>query len=159
MTMPDRSLPTILLIEDEVSDAALLRRGFEKTAVRNPIVHLKDGDEALAYLAGVGQYNDRAKYPLPVLILLDLKLPGMTGLQLLQWLRTQKEIRRIPVVVLTMDDSPSTVNAAYDLGANSYLVKPGDSEEIGKIVEAIQRYWIDLNEAPPLVIGAKNHGK
>lgn len=156
--MPDSSLPTILLIEDEASDATLLRRGFEKAAVRNPIAHLRDGDEALAYLAGVGQYNDRTKYPLPVLILLDLKLPGMTGLQLLQWLRTQKEIRRIPVVVLTMDDSASTVNAAYDLGANSYLVKPGDPEEIGKIVDAIQRYWIELNEPPPLVIGAKNHG-
>jgi CheY-like chemotaxis protein len=154
--MSDHSLPTILLIEDEASDATLLRRGFEKAAVRNPIVHLRDGDEALAYLAGVGQYADRTKHPLPILILLDLKLPGMMGLQLLQWLRTQKEIRRIPVVVLTMDGTAASVNAAYDLGANSYLVKPGDSGEIAKIAESIQRYWIELNEPPPLVIGAKN---
>ncbi len=154
--MADLSLPTILLIEDEASDATLLLRGFEKSKVLNPIVHLKDGDQALAYLAGVGQYGDRTKHPLPVLILLDLKLPGMTGLQLLQWLRTQKEIRRIPVVVLTMDDSPSSVNAAYDLGANSYLVKPGNPVHIAKMVDNIQHYWIELNEPPPLVMGAKD---
>jgi CheY-like chemotaxis protein len=152
--MANRSLPMILLIEDETSDATLLLRGFEKAQVANPIVHLKDGDQALAYLAGVGQYSDRTKHPLPVLILLDLKLPGMNGLQLLQWLRTQKEIRRIPVVVLTMDDTPTSVNAAYDLGANSYLVKPGNPEEIAKMVQIIQHYWIELNEPPPLVMGA-----
>lgn len=154
--MLDRSLPTILLVEDEPSDAALLLRGFAKAGVLNPIVHLKKGDEALAYLAGVGQYTNRTTYPLPVLILLDLKLPGMTGLQLLQWLRTQKEIRRIPVVVLTMERDSNTVNAAYDLGANSYLVKPGEPGEIVRIVEAIQRYWIELNEPPPLVMQAKH---
>ncbi|HET9742809.1 MAG TPA: response regulator [Terriglobales bacterium] len=154
--MSDRSLPSILMVEDEASDAILLLRGFEKAGVLNPITHLKNGDEALAYLAGIGQYVDRSKYPLPVLILLDLKLPGMSGLQLLQWLRTQREIRRIPVVVLTLDRSPSSINAAYDLGANSYLVKPGDPVEIAKVIEAIQRYWIELNEPPPLVMGAKN---
>lgn len=153
--MADRSLPTVLLIEDEASDVTLLLRGFERAQVLNPIVHLKDGDEALAYFAGVGQYSDRTKHPLPVLILLDLKLPGMTGLQLLQWLRTQREIRRIPVVVLTMDGTPSSVNAAYDLGANSYLVKPGDPAKIAKMVASIQHYWIELNEPPPLVMGAK----
>lgn len=154
--MTDHSLPTILLVEDEASDAALLLRGFAKAGVLNPIVHLKNGDDALAYLAGVGQYTNRTMYPLPVLILLDLKLPGMTGLQLLQWLRTQKEIRRIPVVVLTIERDSNTVNAAYDLGANSYLVKPGEPAEINRIVQAIQRYWIELNEAPPLVMQAKH---
>ncbi|HWH61543.1 MAG TPA: response regulator [Terriglobales bacterium] len=153
--MPNASLPTILLVEDEATDATLLLRGFRKARVLNPIVHLKDGDEALAYLAGVGHYSDRIKHPLPVLILLDLKLPGMSGLQLLQWLRLQKQIRRIPVVVLTIDDRAGTLNAAYDLGANSYLVKPGDPAQIGRVVESIQRYWIELNEPPPLVMGAK----
>ncbi|MBV9610399.1 MAG: response regulator [Acidobacteria bacterium] len=147
-------LGTILLIEDEASDAALIRRGFEKVKVLNPIVHMSNGDTALEYLSGTGEYKDRVKHPLPVLILLDLKLPGMTGLQLLQWRRTQKHVRRIPVVVLTMNEDPATINDAYDLGANSYLVKPGDAAHIMKVVETIQQYWVKLNEPPQLVMKA-----
>jgi CheY-like chemotaxis protein len=152
--MQTEILRTILLIEDEFADAALMLRGFEKARVMNPLVHLTNGDEALAYLAGVREYADRRKHPLPALILLDLKLPGMTGIQLLQWMRVQGEIRRIPVVVLTSDDNPDTIDAAYDLGANSYLVKPGNSAEIVRMVEAIQRYWVKLNELPQLVMRA-----
>jgi CheY-like chemotaxis protein len=153
--MSAESLRTILLIEDEASDAELLCRGFEKANVLNPIVHLRDGDAALGYLAGAGIYADRTKFPLPALILLDLKLPGMTGLQLLQWMRVQSEVRRIPVVVLTGDEDPATVNAAYDLGANSYLTKPGDPDRIARMVETIQRYWMELNEPPQLVMKAE----
>jgi CheY-like chemotaxis protein len=145
------ALGTILLVEDEPSDAAMLRRGFEKAEVLNPVVHLANGDDALAYLEGLGPYIDRVKYPLPVLILLDLKLPGLSGIQLLEWMRTRPEIRRIPVVVLTADSERGTVNAAYELGANSYLVKPADPANIVRIVEAIQQYWIQLNEPPYLV--------
>lgn len=152
--METESLRTILLVEDESADAMLLLRGFEKAEVLNPVVHLTNGDEALAYLAGVREYANRIKYPLPALILLDLKLPGMTGIQLLQWMRVQGEIRRIPVVVLTSDESLDTIDAAYDLGANSYLVKPGNTAEIARMVQAIQRYWIKLNEPPQLVMRA-----
>jgi CheY-like chemotaxis protein len=148
-------LPSILLIEDEPSDAALLCRAFEKADVLNPITHLKDGDTALAYLAGAGVYGDRSKFPLPALILLDFKLPGMTGLQLLQWMRVQPDVRRIPVVVLTADDDPKSVNAAYDLGANSYLVKPGDGAHVAAMVKTIQRYWMELNQPPRLIMRAK----
>jgi CheY-like chemotaxis protein len=153
--MADENLATILLVEDDASDAALLCRAFEKANVLNPIVHLKDGDSALGYLAGAGVYQDRSKFPLPALILLDLKLPGTTGLQLLQWMRVQPEIRRIPVVVLTSDEDPKTINAAYDLGANSYLLKTGDLDRIAYVVETIQRYWMDLNEPPQLVMRAQ----
>lgn len=149
-------LATILLVEDEESDAALLCRTFEKANVLNPIVHLKDGDAALGYLAGAGVYADRQKFPLPALILLDLKLPGTTGLQLLQWMRVQPEVRRIPVVVLTNDADPKTVNSAYDLGANSYLVKPGAPAHVARMVETIQRYWIELNQPPGLVLRTGN---
>lgn len=148
-------LATILLVEDEPSDATLLCGAFEKANVLNPIVHLKDGDAAFGYLAGVGAYRDRQNFPLPALILLDLKLPGMTGLQLLQWMRVQPEVRRIPVVILTSDDDPKTVDSAYDLGANSYLIKPGDPAHIIRMVEAIQRYWIELNQAPGLIMRAQ----
>lgn len=154
--MAEASLGTILLVEDEASDAALLRRGFEQAKVINPIVHLTNGDDALLYLEGRQQYSDRTKFPLPVLILLDLKLPGMTGFQLLQWMRTRSDIRRIPVVVLTADDASATINSAYDLGANSYLVKPGNAAAIAKMVNAIRQYWIDLNEDPKLVSSAEH---
>jgi len=153
--MVDRELPTILLVEDEESDVVLMRRAFEKVKVLNPIIQLRNGDEALGYLAGVGKFSNRIQHPLPALILLDLKLPGMTGLQLLQWMRSQRDLRRIPVVVLTMDEAPSTINAAYDLGANSYLVKPGKPEDVLRLVETIQHYWMKLNQPPPLVMGAE----
>jgi CheY-like chemotaxis protein len=152
--MVERALPTILLVEDELADATLLMRGFQKIGVLNPIVNLRSGDDALGYLSGTGDYADRVKFPLPVLVLLDLKLPGTTGLQLLQWMRTRRDVKRIPVVVLTMDEAPSTINAAYDLGANSYLVKPGNTNQIERTVKAIQAYWIELNEPPGLVMRA-----
>jgi CheY-like chemotaxis protein len=152
--LAEQALRTILLIEDEAADAQLLLRGFEKVGVLNPVIHLSNGDEALRYLAGKGEYKDRAKFPSPALILLDLKLPGMTGIQLLQWMRVQGELSRIPLVVLTADDGKETINAAYDLGANSYLVKPGKPGDIAKMVKAIQDYWITLNESPQLVMAA-----
>jgi CheY-like chemotaxis protein len=148
-------LPTILLVEDEKTDADLLRRAFAKAKVLNPIVLVSNGDEALAYLTATGKYSDRMKYPLPALILLDLKLPGLTGIQLLQWRRTQSHIKRIPVVVLTIDGSHATIEAAYDLGANSYLVKPGHSDEVTRMVQTIQSYWIEMNEAPQLVMATE----
>jgi CheY-like chemotaxis protein len=154
--LSDKTLRTILLVEDESADAALLIRGFKKAKVLNPIVHLTNGDDVLRYLAGVGEYADRRKHPLPALILLDLKMPGMTGIQILQWMRVQGEIKRIPVVVLTGDANPNTVDAAYDLGANSYLVKPGNAEEIAHMVQGIQRYWVSLNEPPQLVMRAEH---
>lgn len=153
--MAEHGLATILMVEDEATDAALVHRAFDKAHVLNPIIHLKNGDEALAYLAGVGKYGDRIEYPLPALILLDLKMPGMTGLQLLQWKRTNREARRIPVVVLTADEAPDTINAAYDLGANSYLVKPGSPEEVARLIETVQRYWMEMNQRPPLVMEAE----
>jgi CheY-like chemotaxis protein len=145
----------ILLVEDDAGDAALIRHAFEKNGVLNPIQHVSSGDTALAFLAGVNEYADRITYPLPVLILLDLKLPGMSGLELLRWLRTQRDIRRIPVVVLTTDDHPQTVNSAYDAGANSYLVKPGDRSHVIAMVKQVQQYWLRLNESPRLLMRAE----
>jgi CheY-like chemotaxis protein len=157
MTNEVKTPGTILLVEDDPGDAALMRRGFDKAGVINPIQHITHGDKALAYLAGVNEYADRTAYPLPVLILLDLKLPGMTGLEILRWLRTQRDLRRIPAVVLTMNEDPDTINAAYDAGANSYLLKPGDRKGIVEMINTIQQYWLRLNEPPQLVMRA--HGQ
>jgi CheY-like chemotaxis protein len=153
--MARQELGTILLVEDDPSDTTLLCRAFERARVLNPIKHMDNGDDALLYLEGRQQFTDRSLNPLPILILLDLKLPGMTGFQLLQWMRTRPEISRIPMVVLTSDNSPETINAAYDLGANSYLVKSGDPAQIQRIVGALNDYWIKLNEAPKLVTTAQ----
>ncbi len=150
--MSEKRLATILLVEDEASDADLICRGFAKAKVVNPIVHLRNGDDALAYLEGVGQYADRAKFPLPAFILLDLKLPGMKGLELLQWKRTRREVRRIPVVVLTSDRESATMDAAYDLGANSYLVKPGTRLRSSALWKQFSVTGLILTSRPSLLL-------
>jgi len=143
---------TILLIEDDAADANLLIRAFKKSGVANPIRHLRDGEDALAYFEGIGELADRGKNPLPILILLDLKLPRMSGLELLRWMRPRKHLRRLPVVILTGERDPSYMEAAYDLGANSYLIKSPKEEDVLRLVELIQQYWIGLNEPAPIVL-------
>ena len=143
-----------MLIEDEETDVLLIRRAFEQAGVENPIHTVMDGDDALARLEGIGPYEDRTKYPLPAFILLDLKLPGMHGLRLLRWIRSKRDLRLIPVVVLTNSIEAADVNAAYESGANSYLVKPADRNEIYRVVKVIQEYWLHHNVAPPLVLRA-----
>jgi CheY-like chemotaxis protein len=149
-------LRPILLIEDEQTDSLLIQRAFEKAGVQNPIQIVTDGDNALARLEGIGQYEDRVQYPLPAFILLDLKLPGMHGLSLLRWIRSRKELRLIPVVVLTNSADASDVKAAYEAGANSYLLKPANRDEIYRVIEVIQNYWLEHNVAPALVLRAGN---
>ncbi len=145
---------TILLVEDDSSDAELLIRAFKKAGVQNPIRHLDNGDAALFYLQGIDTYIDRDKNPLPALILLDLKLPGMSGLELLRWLRQQKNLRRIPVLILTSENDARLMDAAYDAGANSYLLKSVSPDEIERVVNLITNYWLNLNESP-LILARK----
>jgi len=146
---------TILLIEDDAADASLLIRAFKRSGVANPIRHLRDGEEALAYFEGIGDLADRDKNPLPILILLDLKLPRMSGLELLQWMRPRRHLRRLPVVILTSERDPTYMEAAYDLGANSYLIKSPKEEDVLGLVELIQKYWIGLNEPAPIVLESR----
>lgn len=154
--MNKAELQPVLLIEDEKSDVILIREAFERAGVQNPILSVSHGDDALAWLEGVGEYKDRTKYPLPAFILLDLKLPGMHGLQLLKWKRTRRNLRLIPVVVLTSSADPTDIKSAYEAGANSYLLKPADRKEIWRVVEIIQNYWLAHNVTPPLVMHAGN---
>ena len=154
MPMNQAELRPIMLIEDEQTDAVLIRRAFEHAGVQNPIHNVPDGDDALARLEGIGPYQDRIQYPLPAFILLDLKLPGMHGLRLLRWIRSKKDLRLIPVVVLTSSADAADIRAAYESGANSYLLKPADRNEIYRVVKVIQDYWLEHNIAPPLVLRA-----
>jgi CheY-like chemotaxis protein len=154
--MNKAELQPVLLIEDEKTDVILISEAFERAGVQNPILSVSHGDEALALLEGVGKYKDRTKYPLPAFILLDLKIPGMHGLQLLKWIRSRKDLRVIPVVILTNSADPTDIKSAYEAGANSYLLKPGDRKEIWRIVELIQNYWLGHNVTPPLVLRVGN---
>lgn len=134
---------TILLVEDDQNDVLLIKRAFQKVNIANPIIVLGDGEQAIAYLAGREPY---AKRSLPILMLLDLKLPRKSGHEVLEWLRQQQRLRRLPVVVLTASSESSDVNRAYDLGANSYLVKPVTFDALVEMVKTLNMYWLILNK-------------
>lgn len=138
----------ILLVEDNPDDVLLIRRASRKANLLNPLYVVEDGEQAIAYLSGQGIYADRNRYPLPVLILLDLKLPRKSGFEVLAWLKTHPQLRRIPVVVLTSSRESPDIVRAYDLGANSYLVKPVGFEDLVEMVRTLKLYWLILNELP-----------
>jgi CheY-like chemotaxis protein len=144
--MSDQAL--FLLVEDADNDAVLIRRAFVKGNIINPLQVVTSGDQAIAYLKGEGAFANRAEYPLPELVLLDLKLPGIDGFQVLRWIRQQPELKALRVVVLTSSDRIQDVNLAYQLGANSFLVKPVDFERFVEISQALKGYWLWLSRAP-----------
>lgn len=141
---------TILLVEDDPNDILLIQRAFAKASLVNPVRVVRDGEEALRYLDGRGLYGDRSRYPLPSLILLDLKLPRKSGIEILEWVRQQSPLRHTPVIVLTSSKEMADINRAYALGANSYLVKPVDFDGLLEMVKAIGMYWMILNKGPEL---------
>lgn len=148
--MTDTGKTTILLAEDDQNDIMLIRRAFTKSHVVNPIACVENGEEVVNYLSGNGAYSDREQHPLPFMLLLDLKLPRMSGHEVLKWLRAQQGLRRLPVVVLTSSREPADINRAYELGANSYLVKPVVFEEFTTLLKQLQVYWLMLSEHPEL---------
>ena len=140
----------VLLADDDPNDVFLLQRAFQKTNIANPLRVVRDGEEAMAYLGGQGQYADRQLHPLPVLLLLDLKMPRKSGFEVLRWLRQQSGLKRLPVVVLTSSNQNPDINKAFDLGANSYIVKPGGFDSLVEMVKNLNLYWLILNEKPQL---------
>jgi CheY-like chemotaxis protein len=140
----------ILLAEDDPNDVLLIQRAFQRTHLANPVQVVRDGEEALAYLSGQGAFADRERHPLPVLMLMDLKMPRKTGLEVLAWLRQQPGLKRLPVIVLTSSNQSPDVNRAYELGANSYLVKPAGFDSLLELVKNLDMYWLILNEKPEL---------
>lgn len=146
--MISSELYSILLVEDSTSDVALVQRAFRKANIRVPLHVVNDGDAAVEYLQGGGQYSDRTQYPLPVLILLDLKLPRRSGAEVLAWLRQQPVLRRIPVVVLTASREYADVNHIYDIGVNAYIVKPVMFDALVEIIQMLNMHWLVLNEKP-----------
>lgn len=139
-----------MLAEDNPDDVLLIQRAFRKAHLINPIRVVENGEEVVAYLSGRPPYADRERSPLPVLLLLDLRLPRMSGLEVLQWLRQQPSLKRLPVVVLTASREKDDINRAHDLGANSYLAKPVHFEDLMDMVKTINLYWVLLSEKPDL---------
>jgi len=137
-----------LLVEDSEDDALSLRRVFLKANIINPLQVVKSGQEAVAYLSGFGPYANRAEFPLPALVLLDLRMPGMDGFQVLQWIRRQPALEGLRVVVLTASGAAEDINRAYKLGANSFLTKPNTFERFVEVSQALRGYWLWMSEAP-----------
>jgi CheY-like chemotaxis protein len=143
---------TVLLVEDDENDVFFMERAFREAGIVTPLYVASDGREAIDYLSGKGKYTDRAKWPLPCLVLLDLKLPYVLGLDVLKWLRSHPEFKSIVVVVLTSSKQDSDIERAYALGANSYLVKPPDVQQLVGMVKKIKEYWMETNQiGPPCV--------
>ena len=138
----------VLLVEDDENDVMFVQRAFKHAGILNPLHIARHGDEAIEYLDGKGTYGDRERYPLPVFVLLDLKMPRRSGLEVLEWVKDRAGLKRIPIVVLTSSKNDSDVNKAYELGVNSYLVKPVSFEGLIELVKSLQLYWLVLNERP-----------
>jgi CheY-like chemotaxis protein len=143
--MPSLST-TILMVEDDPNDVLFLKMALEAVGVQNPVVEAKDGRDALDYLSGKGPYTDRQRYPLPYLLLLDLKLPHLMGLDLLKWIRQRAELDCLIVIVLTSSANPSDIDAAYKLGANAYLVKPSSFEKLRALIQSLKDFWLLHNQ-------------
>ena len=139
----------ILLVEDSPNDVELTLRAFERSKIVNEIVVVRDGEEALHYLFATGPHAGRAPGRLPELVLLDLKLPKVDGLEVLRRMRANPATRRLPVVVLTSSNEDADILSSYDLGANSFVRKPVDFSRFIEASKQLGLYWLLLNEPPP----------
>ncbi|HZE96894.1 MAG TPA: response regulator [Planctomycetota bacterium] len=137
----------VLLVEDDPDHVLLIQRAFSKANLVNPLRIVRDGEDAISYLAGKDQYSDRVRHPLPSLILLDLKLPRKSGLEVLSWLRGEPNLKTTPVVILSSSSEAADIEKAYALGVNSYLVKPVNFGDLLEMVKSIGMYWLILNRS------------
>ena len=137
-----------MVVEDRADDILIILRSFQKAGLTNPLQVVRTGEEAVAYLRGEGKFSNRDEFPLPGIVLLDLKLPGMDGFEVLAWLRRQDGLRGLPVVVLTTSDQMRDVNRAYQLGANSFFVKELDLHGTANFAKLLKDYWLTWARTP-----------
>jgi len=138
--------PTVLLVDDCEDDRFLFNRAHQKAGVRFQIQSVTDGTEALAYLKGDGVYADRAVHPMPYLVILDVNMPALSGLEVLKWIRSVPQLKGLIVVMFTSSMSDKDVSLAYELGANSYLLKPVNATDLVSAIALIDDYWVKLNQ-------------
>jgi len=139
----------ILVVEDSPTDEALLLRALNRAGITNPIVTVKDGLEATQYLFGTGRYELRDAQESPALVLIDLNLPKIDGLEVLRRMRSDYRTKLVPVTIFTSSIEEQDLINGYSLGANSYVRKPIEFSKFTKVVTQLVNYWIDLNEPPP----------
>jgi CheY-like chemotaxis protein len=139
---------TVLVADDDINDISLLKRAFLRAGIDVHMKIARDGEEVIQYLQGGQPFSDREAFPLPKLLLLDLKMPRADGFEVLEWVRKQADLRRMLVVVMTSSDEPEDINRAYDLGANSFLRKPDDFTNLIKISQKLHDYWMETNLCP-----------
>jgi CheY-like chemotaxis protein len=144
-------------VEDQEDDVFFLNRAFKDAGIATPLQVATNGRDAMDYLSGNGRFADRDRFPMPFLILLDLRLPQVMGLEVLKWIRAQPEFRTIIVVVLTSSGAVSDLEKAYALGANAYLVKPSNPWDLRETARKIKEFWLELNHASPLIPPGKGN--
>lgn len=137
----------ILLVEDNPDDVFFVERAFKAAKLEHPLFIVSDGKEAIEYMSSAGQYADRHKFPLPRLVIADLKMPVVSGFDLIKWMRNDSRARLVPIIVLSSSALPDDVNHAYALGANAYMVKPPDPRAFERLFRTIAEFW-DLGETP-----------
>jgi len=141
---------TILLVEDSEDDAFFITRAFKAVGMVSPFSRVEDGQKAIDYLSGRNPFADRARFPMPSLVLMDIKLPFMSGFEVLRWIREQPAFPTLPVVMFTSSNQECDIEKAYSLGANAYLMKPNHGEHYSELAGLIKRFWLDANLPPPL---------
>lgn len=135
----------ILLVEDNPDDVLFMQRASRDANISRTINVVEDGQAAINYLSSDGPFSDKAKFQTPCLILLDLKLPYKNGLEVLKWIRTEGNVKRLPVIMFTTSAESADVEAAYDLGANAYLIKPGTINQLTQLLISVKSFWLSHN--------------
>jgi CheY-like chemotaxis protein len=133
----------VLYAEDEENDAFFLKRAFKQAQVPNPLVVVPDGQAAIDYFSGAGIFTERSQYPIPELVILDLKMPKLSGLEVLHWIRQDASLASLPVVILSSSTQDDDMHRAYSHGANAYLIKPSDPEALQVMVKSIHGFWLN----------------
>jgi CheY-like chemotaxis protein len=140
----------VLLAEDDPNDVYFLQYAFQEAGINNPLKTVADGQEAIDYLSGTARFSDRNQFPFPGLVILDLKMPHKTGIDVLQWLLTEDELRCVPTIMLSSSAHPLDVEEAYRLGVNAFVVKPSGISQRAELARMIKSFWLTLNQ-PPLI--------
>jgi len=140
---------TVLLVDDSDDDLFLMRTGFKKVEFRAPVQEVRNGEEAIRYLAGEAGYSDRVQFPYPTVVLLDLNMPLKSGFDVLAWVQAHGKLKPCSVIVLSASSRPEDIQRAFELGANSYLVKPRTLEDLVAVIRCMLQ-WLSYNHFPPL---------